>query len=846
MQVAGHNTRQSRKGDVVFTDAGKTPGLTIWRVEDFGLKKVEITEVPVFYNGDSYVVLKCEGKSPPYSCHIHFWLGKKTSQDEAGTAALKSVELDDLLGGSPTQYREIQQHESRKFLSYFPLGIKYEEGGVRSGFKHIETKKIKRLMQIKGRKRPRVFEVPCHCDSLNHGDVFILDNGGCIWVWCGKESSEAEKRKGMEVAQALRDEGRAGTGISANDTRIIVVDDDPSMHPAKASKNDPLALFFEHLGSFGHIKPSGGKSSDELVEREKMKFITLHRVKITDSAGNGMHGQLRVIEEATGDLKYSMLDNDDTFVLDNGGISLWVWVGKNSSNEEKLQGMKVAVNFLRSKGYPDYTQVVMVKQGSETPAFKQCFIDWPIKPLDPQQVTFVSGRGIAKSIPQMAIDTSKLHLQQKRQEEKMIDDGRGKVDVWRVENFKLIPVPKEATGVFFGGDCYVILYTYVVDRKECYLIYYWLGLKSTPDEKGTAAAMTVKMDESLGGAAVQVRVVQGKEPLHFLKIFNNKMIVYRGGKASGFRGHQQELQESGFPRLFQVRGQTIKKALEVEPCAASLNSNDVFVLVSQKNGYLWYGKGCIGDERELAKELAFRVAPRYSNDFVVIPEGKEPKEFWDLLGGIGEYSSGSIFQEAIPEYPPRLFLCSTASGKFEVEELFNFTQNDLDVNDVMILDTHDTVFIWLGNQCTETERKLASKTAMDYVNTDPSGRDPEKVQKLVVKQGFEPLNFTGCFPAWDSTVFSHGKSYERLKQELNNKFAGIIMVDEYIKEFSLDRKLPLSALQTNNVPNGVDPRRKEYYLTPEEFLSTFGMTLAQYDQLPQWKKDEKKKSVKLF
>ena len=107
-----------------------------------------------------------------------------------------------------------------------------------------------------------------------------------------------------------------------------------------------------------------------------------------------MHGQLRVIEEATGDLKYKMLDNDDTFVLDNGGIGLWVWVGKNSSNEEKLQGMKVAVNFLRSKGYPDYTQVVMVKQGSETPAFKQCFIDWPMKPLDPQQVTFVSGRGV--------------------------------------------------------------------------------------------------------------------------------------------------------------------------------------------------------------------------------------------------------------------------------------------------------------------------------------------------------------------------------------------------------------------------------------------------------------------
>ncbi|VDM38757.1 unnamed protein product [Toxocara canis] len=88
--------------DVQLKGAGQTPGLQIWRIVQFKLEKVPVEQHGNFYVGDSYIVL----------------------YDERGTAAIKTVELDDSLGGLPVQYREVQGHESSLFLSYFKDGIK--------------------------------------------------------------------------------------------------------------------------------------------------------------------------------------------------------------------------------------------------------------------------------------------------------------------------------------------------------------------------------------------------------------------------------------------------------------------------------------------------------------------------------------------------------------------------------------------------------------------------------------------------------------------------------------------------------------------------------------------------
>lgn len=109
----------------------------------------------------------------------------------------------------------------------------------------------------------------------------------------------------------------------------------------------------------------------------------------------------------------------------------------------------------------------------------------------------------------------------------MPDDGLGKKEIYRIQQFKMIPYPESMHGIFFSGDSFVIQYTYSDPQSSYTLIYFWLGHFSSQDEQGAAAIGAVELDKKLNGAGTIIRVVQDKEPPHFMAMFQGRMIIFK-------------------------------------------------------------------------------------------------------------------------------------------------------------------------------------------------------------------------------------------------------------------------------------------------------------------------------
>jgi len=343
--------KKSAQTEPAWKGAGQKVGIEIWRIEKFKVVPWPKELYGSFYSGDSYIILntyKEQGKEA-LKWDLHFWLGTHTTQDEAGTAAYKTVELDTLLDDGPVQHREVQGHESDLFLGYFP-NIRLMEGGVDSGFKHVEPEKYEpRLLHLKGKKKVRTTQVERKVSSLNSGDVFILDLGLKVYKWEGKSAGMFEKNKGREVVDAIKTERRGK--VTAFNIR-------------EGDKDADSQEFFKHLGGSvdSPIKSANEGGDDTEAEKEGLKVRQLWR--LSDASG-----KLEFTKISEGNaIKKSQLDPNDVFVYD-AGAEIFAWIGKGASYKEKTEAIVYAQQYLTKNNRPAFLPITRVLDGAENAKF---------------------------------------------------------------------------------------------------------------------------------------------------------------------------------------------------------------------------------------------------------------------------------------------------------------------------------------------------------------------------------------------------------------------------------------------------------------------------------------------
>jgi len=317
--------------------AGTQAGLKVWRIENFQVVPWPEDRYGEFMMADSYIVLSTteEPDSGKLLHDIHFWLGRDTTPDEMGTAAYKTVELDDYFDGEPIQHREVQNSESHEFRSFFPR-FSYKKGGKASGFRKasstIELYEHKmyrvRKMQVDGL---RLEEVALHHNSLNDGDVFILDAGAKIYIWEGPQASPFEK------FHANKEAGRMVSERDGKATAMRGIDDE----------------FWDHVGGRGPIK-----AAEEVTDvAATVKALTTRLYQIRDA-----DGELSCHEVGHGQLSESMLQSNDVMMLVTAD-ELFLWVGKGSSTAEGRSCYRLAMDYLKVNKRPMSTPIHLFKEG---------------------------------------------------------------------------------------------------------------------------------------------------------------------------------------------------------------------------------------------------------------------------------------------------------------------------------------------------------------------------------------------------------------------------------------------------------------------------------------------------
>ncbi|KAI6659328.1 Espin-like [Oopsacas minuta] len=751
-----------RRVNKFFIAIGNDPGIHCWKVGPTSSKLTEITgNGPL--SGHFHVLdtylFLHTSVNGPIFHQIHVWKGHLSDWAIYDKATELAHDLSNSLSGISQIYKEIQGLESDQFISYFKSRVIYYHQSINKPFTQAC------LYELSGTHAIRCAQSSFGLKQFTTTMMYILISQKTMYLWVGPQATEHLKTAVYNIALEIREKERM--------TSFLVLD--------PTQKNEAF------------------NSALRIVEQKPLKsfskiYHSIHNSNIPIKYYRTMFNEAKRMGYR--EIRYSpVIFNRDELIFIVMSLRLTVWVGHNKRHQaQDFLGMAQAL--LKTCFYPELLHCVVLHEFGEDALFIHQFPE-----LERPNLSLLDTE-TKNELNILPIPVPLMH-----------DAGLGRIKIFEINASGKREQPIAEFGHFNSLYCYFVLYSYRREIKFLSLMYVWIGNEANDNIIRNQEIQLRELQANTPGDQAIIYIPQKLETDHFLSLFKAKFIVHQTSFKRSYEDNSASLY-----RIFSFNLLSIK-AVQVETQASSLLSNSAFVLSSPAKSIVWIGQTTSQNDRRGAMLIAKELKPQ---EPLTLMEGEETERFWAQLGGKQTYAP--VPKEHWPPHHASPILYHFFKG---IKPIFtsipNFTQKDLHIGSVFILDTSSHLFIWHGSMVETFDSRAI---VQDYLLQTAPEKSLDKIVLVVLNQGAEPSSFTSLFPAWDDNIWKNPD--KRLSQILASKpilkqppAANNIIRDEARSALNIDASIPAVHIEhEKSLVERLQERRGSpsgTLLTPEPF-----------------------------
>ncbi|KAF2075436.1 hypothetical protein CYY_003265 [Polysphondylium violaceum] len=725
----------------LFGEEEDLKGFIMWSVHSFGLEEREYDDYNILYNKDSYLVMNLSNDNKNDAnrmYNIHIWHGKESPIDRKGTAVMMAIQLATHMNGKVNLYTEEQGKETDLFIKYFINedmdGMRYKSHGSSdkdTDFNHFENNEVKtHLFRI---------DIP-PLDVEECGTIAIRRMG---------LSKKLIKESSKEISWLLVNNKKIyiHLGPKASLENKILIRQLSKEYENYFHASIPISEIYEEKEFTKYVKEKKTKidrDKDWNVDEDDDTIVNLYKTCIKP---NGRLGLEQISEEYP--LHYNQLTNTEVYILDCT-TDIFVWAPKGISRKKVNAARECAKVFFQEYDRPQWAEIHYFIEGNELPLFKRQFKDWPT-PCHLANVNYTRPPLPSNiSTTKLIYDFEYINATIKDEVIYPLLDNHPTdvVDVYDITlpELKFYKLDQSEKCNFYQDDCYMVMIT-TKDRGEknwyqdyeCKtVIYWWEGVNA--DFKGYASfihglyPIIAQKFIDRGQPMPRVeRVTQRKEPSHFLKAFDETIVIHKGS-----RFDDPDITN----RIYQfINEGPITYIQELDQNSLVLNSYNIYLIKSVVEQCIYIWKGC---NNVMPHDELESFAQRLDEEFkVMLPyaQGDEPAYFWEMLPGLKD----NIVMD-FDATNDRLFKFYLSSkSQLKILRIGRMVPTDLDTQECCMLDTPESIYLWVGSGCSDTLENICHIFVKDYCKYYSIPQESIKV----IRQYEEPLDFKHHLRGWD-------------------------------------------------------------------------------------------------